>query len=63
MSKKKQIIMPPVDDDFIPTFKDPPLMPGGDVKLDEKGHIIEEPIAKTFQDVLAEQKEAEDWPD
>lgn len=63
MSKKKQIIMPPVDDDFIPTFKDPPLTPGGDAKLDAKGHIIEEPIAKTFADVLAEQQEAEDWPE
>ena len=32
-----------------------------DVKLDEKGHIIEEDVAKSFEDCLAELEEAEDW--
>lgn len=62
MSKKRQaIIEPPVDEALIPIFKDPPLKPHGDVKLDEKGHIVEENVAKTFDEALAEIEEAEDW--
>lgn len=62
MSKKRtQIIEPPVDDDLVPAFKDPPLKPHGDVKLDEKGHIIEQDVAKSFEDCLADIEEAEDW--
>lgn len=62
MSKKRtEIIEPPVEEDLIPTFKDPPLQPHGDVELDEKGHIIEQDIAKSFDDCLAELEEAEDW--
>ena len=54
MAKKKEIIEPPVEEELIPTYKDPPLKPHGDVKLDEKGHIIETDIAKSFDDCLAE---------
>ena len=61
MAKKKEIIEPPVEEEFIPTYKDPPLKPHGDVKLDEKGHIIEEDVAKSFEDALADLEEAEDW--
>lgn len=61
MAKKKEIIEPPVEEELIPTYKDPPLKPHGDVKLDEKGHIIEEDVAKSFEDALADLEEAEDW--
>ena len=62
MSKKRtEIIEPPIEEDLIPTYKDPPLTPHGDMKLDEKGHIIEEDVAKTFEEALAEIEEAEDW--
>lgn len=64
MSKKKQqIIEPPVDESLIPVFTDPPLTPHGDLRIDEKGHLVEEPVAKTFKDVLAEMQEADDWSD
>lgn len=63
MAKKKPIIEPPVEEDLIPTYKDPPLRPHGDVKLDEKGHIVEEDIAKSFEECLADIEEAEEWPE
>lgn len=61
MKKKRPIIEPPIDEDMIPTFSDPPLKPHGDVQLDEKGHIIEQDVAKTFDEALAALEEAEDW--
>lgn len=62
MSKKRtEIIEPPIEEDLIPTFKDPPLKPQGDVKLDKKGHIIEENVAKSFDECLSELEEADDW--
>ena len=64
MAKKDTIIEPPVEDEFIPTFSDPPLTPHGDVPLDEKGHLVpQDNIAKTFLERLGEIEEEEDWPE
>lgn len=64
MAKKDIIIEPPVEDEFIPTFSDPPLTPRGDMPLDEKGHLVpEDNIAKSFLERLGEIEEEEDWPE
>lgn len=64
MAKKDTIIEPPVEDEFVPTFSDPPLTPRGDMPLDEKGHLApERTIAKTFLERLGEIEEEEEWPE
>lgn len=51
--KKQPIVEPPVEEEWLETFKDPPLTDHGDVPLDKNGHIKEDGVtAKSFNQIL-----------
>lgn len=51
--KKPPIVEPPVEEEWLDTYKDPPLTDNGDAPLDRNGHLKEEgATAKSFNDIL-----------
>ena len=50
-------IIEPSDEDLEPMFTDPPLKPHGDIPIDDNGQLIEQPVAKSFEECLQDLEE------